>query len=81
MLRKIPLVAFGAHINVQQLKTAEYYLANNVLTRSKLFRQFPKYVSTNPIEEEIVLIHKCCQGKLSQKTLRGIQVFYAEDCF
>ena len=73
--RRIPIIAFGPHIDVESLKRAEALNADVVLPRSRFFKQMRALIS------DAVLLHdneqylQVCQEALSDSALIGLQEF------
>jgi len=73
--RRIPIIAFGPHIDVESLKRAESLNADVVVPRSRFFNQMSDLISDAVILHDNEEYFRACQEALSDKALIGLQEF------
>jgi hypothetical protein len=73
--RRIPIIAFGPHIDVESLKRAESLNADVVVPRSRFFNQMSALISDAVILHNKEEFLRACQEALSDSALIGLQEF------
>ncbi len=73
--RRIPVVAFGAHVDADTMKLAASSGADAVLARSRFSADLPNILQRYTLKPDPVALEAACQAPLSELALRGIQEF------
>jgi hypothetical protein len=73
--RRIPIIAFGPHIDVESLKRAEALNADVVVPRSRFFKQMRALISNAVLLHDKEQYLQACQEALSESALTGLQEF------
>lgn len=73
--RRIPVLCFGSHMDVDTLQVAKRAGADVVLSRSKFTSEMPKLIQKYARVPDREALEATCNQPLSEKALRGIQEF------
>jgi predicted metal-dependent hydrolase len=73
--RRIPLIAYGSHVNVEMMKGAKEAGADLVLARSRFTADMPRLLQTHARIPDRQAIDSACAEPLSALALSGIEKF------
>lgn len=73
--RRIPVLCFGSHVDVDTMKAARSAGADAVLARSKFASSLPELIQKYARIPDYAGLEEACQGSLSQKALVGLEKF------
>jgi len=71
--KRIPIIAFGPHIDVESLQHAELLNADVVVPRSRFFKQMSAVISDTVVLNDNEQYIRVCQEALSDSALIGLQ--------
>lgn len=79
--RRIPVICFGPHVNVEQLKDASARGADAAMPRSRFLNTLPDVISRYAkVPDQSEIAAKCLQP-LSELAIRGLELFNAGEYF
>ena len=73
--RRIPVMAFGSHINVEQIQAARRLGADQVFARSRFSADMPALIQKHAFVPDYDAISKACQQPLPALVKQGINLF------
>ena len=79
--RRIPVIAFGSHMDVETQTKARQAGADAVLARSRFVEALPELIDKHARLPDRAAIALACQGELSALARRGIELFNAGEYF
>lgn len=79
--RRIPVLAFGSHMDVETMKAAKSAGADEVLARSKFVADLPKLIGKYARIPDYESIEDACEEPLSELGLEGIELYNQGDYF
>jgi CheY-like chemotaxis protein len=79
--RRIPIIAYGNHIQVEELFRARKFGADIVLTRSIFLNQFSRIINRIASKSEKNVLFDPCHARLSAAAIAGIEHFNKENYF
>lgn len=79
--RRIPVLCFGSHVDVETLKKARQAGATLVVPRSKFFRDLPELIQKLALVDNTEEIGKGCKEELSPEARKGLEEFNRGDYF
>jgi len=79
--RRIPLMAFGPHVDEHSLERARELGAWKVLPRGAFLGGLPRLLAENALRPDRVAIEAACGGALDARVVEGIRLVQAGDYF
>ncbi len=79
--RRIPLICYGSHVDVQTLNAARSAGADAVLARSRFTSDLPELIQKYASIPDYAAIETACQDTLSAKALKGLEEFNRGEYF
>ncbi len=79
--RRIPVIAFGPHVEVEVLDQARAAGANQVVTRGELQASLPQLITENARTIDQAELEAACEGSLSELAQRGLELLDAEEYY
>lgn len=79
--RRIPVICFGSHVDVEAIKAAQAAGAQAVLARSRFFSALPEVIGQYARIVDREEIRKSCAGSPSAEALRGLEQFNRGEYF
>ncbi len=79
--RRIPVLAFGAHMDVETMTTAREAGADAVLARSRFTSDMPNLIRKHLRVPDVAAIQAACRESLSERAREGIRLFNAGEYF
>ena len=79
--RRIPLVCFGAHMDVEAMRSAKDAGADAVLSRSRFISSLPELIQKYARIPDRDGIDAACQGELSELAIEGLELFNKGEYF
>ena len=79
--RRIPILAFGSHIDVETMKAAKNVGSDAVLGRSRFISELPKLIKKFARVPDYEAIADACQQPLSDSALKGLAEFNQGEYF
>jgi CheY-like chemotaxis protein len=73
--RRIPVVAYGSHVDAETMKLAASCGADAVLARSRFSADLPEILQKYARKTDPTALNQACQGTLSELALRGLEEF------
>lgn len=73
--RRIPVMCFGSHMDVDALQTAKRAGADVVLARSRFTSELPKLIQKHARISDREALEATCKESLSEKAIHGIEEF------
>jgi CheY-like chemotaxis protein len=71
--RRIPIVAFGPHVETELLERAKSVGADHVVTRGKLQASLPQLIQVHARVPDIAELSDACSGELSELAHKGLK--------
>ena len=79
--RRIPILCFGPHVNVEVMQAAKAAGANEVVARSRFVTQLPDLLLKNARNPDWAEMEDVCQDHLSYYAKRGLEEFNRGEYF
>jgi len=79
--RRIPILAFGPHVETQILERAKLAGADHVVSRGKLQASLPKLIKEYARVVDSDALIEACKGKLSELATEGLKLLNAGDYY
>ncbi len=79
--RNYPVVCFGPHVQKEALNEARRLGAVSALPRSQFFKDLPTVIAANARRIDAEILETACQGPLSEKGRRGLELFNTAEYF
>jgi uncharacterized protein len=79
--RRIPVVCFGSHKNVESMQAAKQAGANAVVARSRFVNDLPELILKYARVIDYAALDETCLEKLSLKALHGLELFNRQEYF
>jgi hypothetical protein len=79
--RRIPVVCFGSHVDVETMKTARSCGADAVLARSRFVKDLPGLIRRYARIPDYAAIEAACRQPLSSLALKGLEEFNRGEYF
>ena len=79
--RRIPILCFGSHVDVNTLQKARQTGADEVLARSRFVTALPEMIQKHAQRNDVELLSDTCAQPLHPLALRGLQLFNQGDYF
>ncbi len=79
--RRLPVLAFGSHVDAKSIKLAKEMGADKVVARSKFTTDMVELVEELVVQVDVGEIEDFCQGKLPEKAVAGMTTFNHGDFF
>lgn len=79
--RRIPVIAFGSHMDVETTRQAQSAGADAVLAKSRFVDAMPELIQKYARVSDTAGIQAACQGELSELALKGLELFNAGHYF
>jgi hypothetical protein len=79
--RRIPILCFGPHVQVEVIQTAKSVGADEVVGRSRFMSAMPDLINKLARSRNVEGIATACQAPLSELGLKGIEAFNEGDYF
>jgi hypothetical protein len=79
--RRIPVLCFGSHREVESMRAAKAAGAKYVLARSAFVAELPELIQKHALIPDPVALEAACHQKLTQDALRGLQEFNRGEYF
>ena len=79
--RRIPILAFGPHVETQILERAKLAGADHVVSRGKLQASLPKLIKEYARVVDSDALIEACKGKLSELATDGLKLLNAGDYY
>lgn len=79
--RRLPLVCFGSHVDVETMKAARSAGADAVLARSRFVAELPGLIQKWARQPDYAAIGAACQEPLSALAVRGLEEFNRGEYF
>jgi predicted metal-dependent hydrolase len=75
--RRLPILAFGSHVNTEALSTARNAGADAVVARSRFSSSLPDLIRQHALERNGAGLHRACGEPLPPLVMEGITLFNA----
>lgn len=75
--RRIPVLAFGSHMDLETQNTARAAGADEVLAKSRFSQALPELIRRHARVSDANELRKACRGELSELALNGLELFNA----
>jgi predicted metal-dependent hydrolase len=79
--RRIPVVAFGPHVDEDNLQSAKAAGADLVVSRGKFQTELGKLIAEWARPSIVEDLHAACDGQLSERAIRGIELHNKKEFF
>lgn len=79
--RRIPIVAFGPHVETQVLQRASAAGADQVVSRGRLQASLPELIREHARVLDLEALTKACQGRLSHLAAEGLDLLNAGEYY
>ncbi len=79
--RRLPVVCYGPHVDVEALEAAKALSVEQVLSRSSFFSNMPAIISEHARSDNVLLIEEICLEALPSSANKGISAFNKGDYF
>jgi hypothetical protein len=79
--RRIPILCFGPHVDVEKLKAAKSAGAKEVVARSRFVRELPDLLLKLARHTDLEEVENACQEQLSFHAKRGLEKFNRGEYF
>ena len=79
--RRIPVIGFGPHVEVETLQSAKEAGAKEVVSRSRFFSNLPGLIQNHARLIDLDELRNSCQEGLSPSAVRGIEEFNRGEYF
>jgi len=79
--RRIPVLCFGPHTNLEVMSAAKEAGADAVLARSRFVSEMPALIQKYASLPDYEAIENACQGQLSDVAIKGLEYFNSGDYF
>lgn len=79
--RRMPLICFGSHVDVESLKEAKERGADATLARSLFFSTLPEIIQKYARIPDYAAVEEACTEELSPKARRGLEEFNRGEYF
>jgi len=79
--RRIPILCFGSHVDVDTLQRARQTGADEVLARSRFVTALPELIQKHAQQNDVELLSDTCAQTLHPLALRGLELFNQGDYF
>jgi predicted metal-dependent hydrolase len=79
--RRIPILAFGPHVDKASLERAQRMGADHVVSRGRLQANLSELVEAWARPEEAAMLQRACESRLSKKALAGVRRLNAGDYY
>ena len=79
--RRIPVICFGSHMDVQTMQAAQEAGANAVFARSRFVKELPTIIQKYARLIDYTALEATCQIPLSAKALHGLELFNQSEYF
>ncbi len=73
--RRIPVMCFGSHMNVERMQAAKKAGADVVLARSRFTHELPDLIQKYARVPDSESLEQTCRQPLSQKAIQGLEEF------
>jgi len=73
--RRIPVLCFGSHVDVETMQAAKSAGADAVLARSRFVRDLPDLIQKYARTPDYAALQSVCQEPLSRPALKGLEEF------
>jgi hypothetical protein len=79
--RRIPVICFGSHVDVDTMKKARQTGANEVVARSRFVTALPALIQKHVLQTDADLLAQTCAEPLHPCAIRGLELFNRGDYF
>lgn len=79
--RRIPVICFGSHVDVDTLKEARKIGADEVVARSRFVTALPELIQKHVHDTDITLLTETCKESLHPDAITGLEMFNQGDYF
>lgn len=79
--RRIPVVAFGPHVDTEALESAKERGADGVFPRSRFLKQIDQIISEYAAPTDYAALRDACQASLSELAIKGLELFNRQEYF
>jgi predicted metal-dependent hydrolase len=79
--RRLPVVCYGPHVDVEALEEAKALSVEQVLSRSSFFSNMPAIIREHARSDNVLLIEEICLEALPGSAKKGISAFNKGDYF
>ena len=79
--RRIPILAFGPHVDTEVLELARAAGADQVVSRGKLQASLPELIKEHAKSVDLEALISACQGELSEQAADGLKLLNAGEYY
>jgi predicted metal-dependent hydrolase len=79
--RRIPVICFGSHVDVETMKAAKSAGADSVLARSRFVSDLPALIQKYARQPDYPALEESCQLPISKLALKGLEEFNRGEYF
>jgi hypothetical protein len=79
--RRIPILAFGSHMDVEMMTAAQSAGADEVVARSRFTSELPALIRKHLVQRDAAALSAACSEPLSELAHEGIALFNAGEYF
>jgi hypothetical protein len=79
--RRIPVVCFGSHMDLESMKAAKAAGADATVARSKFVKSLDELIQKYSRRMDFVALRDACKQPLSETAIRGLELFNSGEYF